>query len=450
MPLNNPTQAPAAPAVPGSIMRTFRRFLFGNAMILVAMMVGQVAVPWWITVQNGRHDLTLYATLCAIAVCVTMPFMSMLGDRHSKRLLIRIGLCVYLFGAIGTACLASFGRYDIRVLLLVEIIALSGLGAVIPLAAVMASDLLPSAALPQAMQQQKFWQSAGQLGGPMIGGLALSFEGVSFALWMQVALIILALFLMEGLPAPQPRATAETRGSWRSELIGGARAKWRIALERNWTIITFVVGLSLVPCIGMLMPLKVHSMGLSGRWLGICEASVSLGMLAGAAIGANERVVARMGRFRLRFAAITLLGPALVLVGQTHVPVAMAASLMLVGFMNSIVVMMGYSRRILASPKRFRTRMIAVNIVVTQLAAIAGPALAGLWLMHWPISSVYAIFGATLLLGSMGYWITPDFRTFLELDEEKIEGWYDTRYPGAFDTNEKSAGAPKAVTTSEV
>jgi MFS family permease len=449
MPSNDPSlPAPElAQAFPAA--HAFRRFLFGNAIILVAMMVGQVAVPWWITVQNGRHDLTLYATLCAIAVSLTMPVMSMLGDRYSKRLLIRAGLCIHLLGAIGTACLASTGHYDIRILLAVEVVALSGLSAVIPLASVMASDLLPSTALPQAMQQQKFWQSAGQLGGPMIAGLALTIEGVSFALWTQVVLIVLALVLMEGLPAAPPPAVAETRGSWRTELMAGARAKWRIVLERNWTIITFIVGLSLVPCIGMLLPLKVHAMGLPGRWLGICEASVSLGMLAGAAVGANARIVARLGRFRLRFAAITLLGPALILVGQTHVPVAMALALMLVGFTNSIVVMMGYSRRILASPKRFRTRMIAVNIVVTQLSAVAGPALAGLWLMHWPISYVYMIFGITLLIGSAGYWITPDFRTFLELEDKEVEGWYVTRYPHAFDSNEKNAVASKTISTSD-
>ncbi|MBE1162045.1 MFS transporter [Dyella acidiphila] len=443
-----PIDATPPPAEPASAIRAFRRFLCGNAMVLVAMMVGQVAVPWWITLKNGRHDLALYATLCAVAVCLTMPLMSMLGDRHSKRLLIRIGLCVYLLGAIGTACLASFGYYDIRLLLAVEIVALSGLSMVIPLMSVMASDLLPQAALPQAMQQQKFWQSAGQLGGPMLGGLALSFAGVSFALWLQIVLILAVLAVTESLPASPP-ATTHPRGGWWQELSAGVRAKWRIGLERNWTIITFVVGLALIPCIGMLLPLKVHAMGLSGQWLGICEASVSLGMLLGAAVGSNARIVERLGRFRLRVAAITLLGPALVLVGQTHAPLTMAASLLLVGFMNSIVVMMGYSRRILASPKRFRTRMMAVNVVVTQLSAIVGPALAGLWLMHWPISFVYLIFGITLLLGSAGYWVTPNFRTFLELDDKDVEGWYSTHYPHAFDAKEISAIAPETTPASD-
>lgn len=415
-------------------MHVFRRFLFGNAMILVAMMVGQVAVPWWITINGGRHDLTLYATLCAVAVCLTMPVMSVLGDRHSKRFLIRIGLGVYLVGAIATACLSSAGYYDIRALLVAEIIALSGLSMVVPLASVMAADLLPSEELPQAMQKQKFWQSAGQLGGPMIGGAALSMAGVSFALWTQVGLVGVALVLMESLKITPSSTPPEARGSWWNELVAGVRAKWHIVLERNWTIITFVIGLSLVPCIGMLLPLKVHAMGLSGQWLGICEASVSLGLLAGAAVGTQAALINRLGRFRLRLIAITLLGPALVLVGQSHSPLMMAGALVLVGFMNSIVVMMGYSRRILASPKRFRARMIAVNIVVTQLSAVAGPALAGLWLMHWPISSVYLIFGATLLVGSMGYWFTPDFRTFLELDDKDVDCWYSKRFPHAFDT----------------
>ena len=37
----------------------------------------------------------------------------------------------------------------------------------------------------------------------------------------------------------------------------------------------------MMPCVTLLVPLKVQSLGLSAAWLGWCEAGLSLGMLVG-------------------------------------------------------------------------------------------------------------------------------------------------------------------------
>jgi MFS family permease len=419
-------------------MHIFRRFLLADVLNWFAMMVGQVAIPWWITVQNGIHDLAIYAIASASVACVAIPILSTIGDRYNKRFLIQVGLGIYMLSAIAMALFAAMGHYDIRVIAMLEAVAITGVALVSPLASVIAADILPTALLSNGMQKQKLWQSVGQLGGPIIGGAALAYDGVTFALSVQVLLIALAIVLVRRLPKVASSTSANAkqplpRRSWLTELTAGARAKWRIALERNWTIISFLVGISLVPSIGMLLPLKVHAMNLSGQWLGICEAAVSLGLLMGAGIGTSTFLVSLIGRYRLRFLAMMLLGPALMMVGYSPTPVLMAGALMLVGLMNSIVVMMGYSRRILATPHRFRTRMSAVNIMLTQLAAIIGPAVAGVGLLHWSITSTYLIFGVALLICSFGYLLTPDFRTFMSLGDHEVDEWYGQRYPEAFE-----------------
>jgi len=422
-----------------SAMPIFRRFLIADVLNWFAMMVGQVAIPWWITVKNGIHDLAIYAIASAAVSCIAIPVMSTIGDRYNKRLLIQIGLGVYMLSAIVMALVAGASHYDIRVIVTLEAVAITGLALVSPLASVIAADILPTELLTDGMQKQKLWQSVGQLGGPIIGGAALAFDGVVFALSVQVLLIALSIVLIGRLPKLTPVASSHAKKapssrSWLIELTAGARAKWRIALERNWTIISFLVGISLVPSIGMLLPLKVHAMNLSGQWLGICEASISLGLLMGAGIGASSYLVSLIGRYRLRFIAMMLLGPALIMVGYSTTPMLMVGALMLVGLMNSIVVMMGYSRRILATPHRFRTRMTAVNIMLTQIAAIIGPAVAGAGLLHWSITSTYLIFGVALLICSFGYLLTPDFRTFMSLDDHEVDEWYGQRYPEAFES----------------
>jgi MFS family permease len=157
-------------------------------------------------------------------------------------------------------------------------------------------------------------------------------------------------------------------------------------------------------------------------------------VLLGATAGVNARLVARWGRYRLRFAATTLLGPALMLVGYSSTVILLMTSLMLVGATNSKVLMMGYTRRILATPHRFRTRVTAVNIMLAQLSAVAGPAVAGVMLLRASITSVYLIFGSSLLICSFGWVLTPDFRKFMSLDDHEVEGWYGIRYPEAFES----------------
>lgn len=416
----------------------FRRFLLCDTLASLAMMVGQVAIPWWIAVENGAHDLAVYAVTSAAVACVALPIMSTVGDRYNKRSLFQLGMVVYTSSGFAMACIASRGDYDIRLILAVQAVAISGVSLVESIGGVIAADILPAALLPQGLQSQKLWQSLGQLSGPLIGGAALAYGGVTFALWVQVLLLVLALALIRRLPDSAAATQDHARHSWLRDLAAGARAKWRIKLERNWTFISFLVGVSLVPCLGMLVPLKVRALQLSGEWLGLCEAAVALGVLLGATVGVNARLVARLGRYRLRFAATTLLGPALVLVGYSPTAMVLIASLTLAGATNSMVLMMGYTRRILATPHRFRTRVTAVNIMLAQLSAVVGPAAAGVMLLRSSVTSVYLVFGASLLICSFGWALTPDFRKFISLEDHEVEGWYGIRYPEAFESEAPS------------
>src|SRR6476646_474198 len=97
-----------------ALQRVFRRFLLGDALLLVSMAVGQVTVPWWITVENGAHDLAIFAAVSATVGCVAIPVMSAIGDGYDKRSLIQIGLGVYLLSAVTMALVAGHGNYDIR------------------------------------------------------------------------------------------------------------------------------------------------------------------------------------------------------------------------------------------------------------------------------------------------------------------------------------------------
>lgn len=76
--------------------RPFRLLLASDTLMLLSMMVGHVAVPWWIAHEGGAGHLALYASLLAAVSFFALPLLSPLGDRVSKRVLITVGLAAML------------------------------------------------------------------------------------------------------------------------------------------------------------------------------------------------------------------------------------------------------------------------------------------------------------------------------------------------------------------
>jgi hypothetical protein len=95
------------------------------------------------------------------------------------------------------------------------------------------------------------------------------------------------------------------------------RPKWIVPLERGWTLVNFLVWIFQGPAVGMLIPLKVQSLGLSGLWLGVCEAALSIGLLLGSFRG-SDALVSRFGRFNVRVGAAMCEGLALAASGWAH------------------------------------------------------------------------------------------------------------------------------------
>jgi hypothetical protein len=67
-----------------------------------------------------------------------------------------------------------------------------------------------------------------------------------------------------------------------------------------------------------------------------------------------------------------------------------------------MVLMMRYTRRILAMPHRFQARVTAVNIMLAQLAAAVGPSTGGM-LLRASITGVYLVLVMSLLICRFGW-----------------------------------------------
>ncbi|MDE1929531.1 MAG: MFS transporter, partial [Burkholderiales bacterium] len=271
----------------------FRHLLVSDALTLLALMVGQVALPWWIASRGGARDLAVYSAATSAFAIVAMPLLSPLGDRLPKRRLIRTALAVHSLGAIAMAALASAGAYRLGPLIALGALPVLAAAVLQPAVGSFVTELVAPARLSPAISLQQTAQSSGRMIGPALGGIVLGAAGVAAALWLNAVLLALASLAARRLPHRDP--PRQPRRAWAADLMVGMRANWRIPIERGWILINFLSWIFLFPTFTMLVPLKVQSLGLSGVWLGLCEASLSLGMLLGS-LGGSTWLVRRCGR----------------------------------------------------------------------------------------------------------------------------------------------------------
>lgn len=424
-------RAPLNPHPPG-LGRAFRLLLASDMLMLLSLMVGHVAVPWWIVHEGGAVDMAWYAGSMALGSFLALPLLSPLGDRLSKRDLITGGLVLMALQSVLLAALAQQGVYRLGWVIGLELAGVVAMAAIMPASFSIVAELLPAAQLTRGLGQQKSAQAIGRLAGPALGGALLAGVGTAATLWAHAALLGLAALLASRILAPAPAADqAASARRWWAELQAGLRAKWQIPLERGWTFVSFLVMVFFTPGIGMLVPLKVQSLGLSALWLGGCEAALSAGMLVGA-LGGSVAVARRIGRSRASIGAILCEGVCLLVVGLAHWPVLLLPAFALVGFCISTVQMVGQTHRMLAMPQAFRARMTAVNMMAMQVAGVIGPGLAGSLVAGAGVHWAYAACGVGLFCVGLGYLKVPGYRAFLDLPHEQAEGHYVREHPALF------------------
>lgn len=406
----------------------FRRLLASDALMLLALMIGKVAVPWWIAQRGGALHLAWYGITGAVAGMVSMVAFSPLGDRYPKGLLISLSLVAMAIESAVLVAMSSTGQYHIGPILALEAVADIAMAVIAPASLSIVAELVSAERLPDALSLQKSAQAAGRMVGPLLGGSMLAAIGVTGALWLHCLMLLCAALMAWRIPRTAP---ALRQSGWWRELKQGVAAKWHIPLERGWTLVNFMVSICFMPAVAMLLPLKVQSLGLSGVWLGVCEAALSVGLLFGALGGAGW-VAARLGRYGARMGCLVAQGFLLAMIGLAGWPALLALAFFSIGICLSVVQLVGQTHRMLAIPVAFRARMTAVNLMTIHVANTLGPALAGISLAHLHVGGVYVLFGLAMVACSVGYLFVPDYRRFLSLDHESVKDWYGREYPHIF------------------
>lgn len=426
---SSPMQSPYGKVFAG-LGPAFPYLVVNDILAVLSLTLGSVAISWWIVTQGGAHDLAVFGISAAVTMLVALPLLSALGDRHAKSRLMAWGLLIAVIPAVALAMMASLGLYHIVPIIGIYAIDVTAFAVVVPAVSSIAADLVVPARLPQALGLQKSAQSLGRLVGPVLGGAVVATVSIQVALWIYTALLLLAAVTAFMIPPTLPNSAVRRQG-WKSEVVAGLRAKWHIPIDRAWTIYAFFSMMFLGPAIGMLLPVKIHDLNLSATYLGATEAALGCGMLLGALWGA-PRVIRYAGRFKASMGAVLLCALTILFMARNREPVVLMAGFALTGFAMSISQLVGQTHRLLAVPDHFRARFSSVNIMVLQMSAMIGPAIAGMALSLTDIGHVYLGFGGALLAVTLSFPLLPGIRRFLALEHHEVKGWYGKQHPHLF------------------
>jgi len=412
--------------------RALRVVLLTDFFVLLAELSVAVILPWWITSAGGAHALAIFSVTLAVAAFCLAPTVAPFGDRLCKVRQITCGVGCLVLVAATQAGLSFAGVFSIVALAALAIVQVLATSFVDPARDTVLTELVPPAQLPVAIRLRKTTRAIGGIVGPLVAGAVLAGAGVTAALCGYCGLLAAATLTASRIPrnpgfVPQRGGVA----AWWGDLRTGLAVKWRVPMERGWTLVNFAVWIFQGPAVGLLIPIKVHALGLQGNWLGWCLGALSLGVLLGSAFG-SQMLVDRFGRYRVRIGLGFLEGIALAVVGMAASPALMFVGLAAAGFCNAAMSLVGATHRALAIPREYRVRMFAAGSMTTQVAGAIGPALVGAALTRYSVTWVYTAWGLLMAACVLGFLAVPRLKEFLTLGHDEIADWYCRQYPAVF------------------
>lgn len=412
--------------------KDFYLFLIGELLTLLCIGIWHVTLSWWIATRGGAHDLTLYGVALSLSSIIFTFVLSPFGDRYNKRTVILYARAALLVSGLALASMCSLDHYQIVHIIGAVIAGSAAMAVVLPACAAVPADVVAVENLPQALSMQKSVQAIGRTIGPAIAGVILATTDVAIGLWSMTALGVLSAISTvavgrHAIAAPA-RASAAT---WGSDLLVGIKGKWMIPIERYWSLLSLLFFATFLPATGMLLPLLVQERGMSGGWYGLIDMAYASGMVFGF-VWLTSKLNFRWGKALASAIGMCSTGIALAWVGTVEHAGMYIVCFFFVGAGFAVHNLNGQTHRTIAIPRSYRTRLLAINVMLYQVASGIGAAVTGWLLAQYSINLLYAVYGAVIVLVGLGFMRIPGYRQFMAMRHENIEGYYGETYPEIF------------------
>jgi MFS family permease len=332
--------------------------------------------------HGGAAAVGIVALLRWIPAAIAAPFMGVLGDRHSRRLV----MVLSDLGRVVVVGLAALAVWLDLAPAIVYVLAAAGVvistafrpaqAAMIPSLVATPEELTASNVVSSSIE------SLGMFLGPAIGGIVLAVSGIAAVFAIAAITFLWSAALISRI---SERAGAETQASADEDAAGGPPTSFlrqategfgMVFREANPRLLVGVFGAQ-TTIAGALVVLQVvialELLGKGDAWVGITSAAFGIGGIVGAVASA-----ALVGRTRLaaNFAfGVLLWGFPLIVIGIWPKPAVALVALATMGLGNTLVDVAGLTLLQRAVPDELLARVFGVLETVFLLTVAVGAAI---------------------------------------------------------------------------
>jgi MFS family permease len=416
MPLSTPATVPAT--VFGH--RAFALFWTGRIVSILSFQMLMVAIGWQLYALTGSAlDLGLIGLAQFVPMIVLTLLVGHVADRYDHRLIL---LACQLAEASAAAALALgtvMGWLDPLAIYALTALVGAARAFEIPTMVAIIPALVPRVLVPAATAWFATANQAGQIIGPVLGGLLYGFGpavvyGTAIALWA-VGAAFIAMMRMEGVPRSSEPLSLRS-------LLGG------FFYVRNDPVILGIIALDMCAVFlggaGALFPVFARDILQTGPWgLGLLRAAPAVGAVAMSLVLTRRPLTLPVGR--VVFWVLSVFGIATVVFALSeHLALSLVA-LAVLGGADAVSVVIRFSLVQLRTPAEMRGRVSAVNGMFTGTSNYLGDFRAGAVAALIGAVPAVAIGGAgVLLVTALWMFLFPQLRRIRSLDEARgaVEG----------------------------
>ncbi len=406
--------------------RAFVIFWIGRIVSILSFQMVVVAIGWQLYTMTGSAlDLGMVGLAQFVPMVVLTLLVGHVADRYDHRAIL---LFCQLIEAVAAAILAlgtAMGWLDPVTIYIVMVLVGAARAFEIPTMVAIIPGLVPRALVPAATAWFASANQAGQIVGPVLGGLLYGLGpgvvyGVAIGLWCIGAAFI---FMMRMERVPRASEPVSLRS-----LMGGFH------FVRNDPVMLGTLSLDMFAVFlagaTALFPIFARDILETGPWgLGLLRAAPGVGALVMSVILARRPLALPIGK--VLFGVITVFGVGTIVFAlSTHLLLSLAA-LVVLGGADVVSVVIRFSLVQLRTPAEMRGRVSAVNGMFTGTSNYLGDFRSG---------AVAALIGAVpaVVIGGIGVlavtvlwmFLFPNLRRIRSLDEvPAVPGAQGTRPP---------------------
>jgi MFS family permease len=398
--------------------RAFAYYWIGRIVSILSFQMLMVAIGWQLySITGSALDLGLLGLAQFVPMLVLTLLVGHVADRYDYRAILLVCQSGEALAAAFLAAGSLMGWLDPWAIYAVTALVGAARAFEIPTMVAIIPALVPRPLVPAATAWFTSANQAGQIIGPVLGGLLYAFGpaavyGIAIALWA-VGASFIAMIRMERPPrSAEPLTLRSALGGFqfvmRDRVILGT-----IALDM---CAVFLAGL------GTLFPIFARDILKTGPWgLGLLRAAPAAGALIMSVVLARRPLTLPIGQ--VLFGVIAVFGLFTVVFGLSTNLILSLFALAVLGAADAVSVVIRFSLVQLRTPPEMRGRVSAVNGMFTGTSNYLGDFRAGAVaaLLGAPVAAVLGGAGVFAVL-ALWLFLFPQLRRIRSLDEVPAAG----------------------------